>query len=309
MVNGGGFAMPGSFGASDKDNGLFANTKANDKVGIFGSNESPNPPAGGGAGGAGVFGLTASPGGAGVFGANNTPKGVGVQGNGPDAGVSGFSAQAVGVLGSGKTGVAGQTNSDTDAGVNGRNDGKGFGVFGFSQSGHGVEGHSASGIGIVGFAEKGLAGRFIGDVEVTGDIRLTNADCAEEFEVASADEVEPGTVMVLGKGGILEPSQVAYDKRVAGVISGAGDCKPGIVLDKRGAHLNRKPIALLGKVFCKVDANYSPVEIGDLLTTSLTPGHAMKASDQAEAFGAVIGKALQPLATGHGLIPVLVALK
>ena len=121
-----------------------------------------------------------------------------------------------------------------------------------------------------------LAGFFEGDVEVTGDIRLTNADCAEDFDVSGADRVEPGTVMVLGTEGALAESHRAYDKRVAGVISGAGDYKPGIVLDKKQTSGNRQPVALMGKVFCKVDATFGAIEVGDLLTTSTTPGHAMK---------------------------------
>jgi hypothetical protein len=151
--------------------------------------------------------------------------------------------------------------------------------------------------------------RFFGDIEATGDIRLTNADCAEDFDISDAEQIEPGTVMVLGTDGKLEKSQKAYDKRVAGVISGAGDYKPGIVLDKQQAQNGRKPVALLGKVFCKVDARYGGIEIGDLLTTSDTPGHAMKATDLFKVFGTVIGKALRPLNQGQGLIPILIALQ
>jgi hypothetical protein len=103
--------------------------------------------------------------------------------------------------------------------------------------------------------------------------------------------------------------QPGYDKRVAGVVSGAGGYKPAIVLDNHSARGNRSPIALLGKVYCKVDAGPAPVEVGDLLTTSDTPGHAMKAGDPAKAFGSVIGKALRPLSDGQGLIPILVALQ
>jgi hypothetical protein len=154
-----------------------------------------------------------------------------------------------------------------------------------------------------------LAGRFEGDVEVTGDIRLLNADCAEDFDIGVDLSVEPGTVMVLGEEGALFPSLHAYDKRVAGVISGAGDYKPGIVLDKQESGSNRQPVALLGKVFCKVDAQYGAIAVGDLLTTSRTPGHAMKADDPLKAFGSVIGKALRPLAAGQGLIPILIALQ
>src|SRR5215203_2882420 len=70
-----------------------------------------------------------------------------------------------------------------------------------------------------------------GDVEVTGDIRLLNADCAEDFDVAGAEETQPGTVMIIDEGGALKRSHQAYDNRVAGVVSGAGDLKPGIILD------------------------------------------------------------------------------
>jgi hypothetical protein len=143
----------------------------------------------------------------------------------------------------------------------------------------------------------------------SGDIILQNADCAEDFDVAVDEKIEPGTVLVIEQDDRLRQSTEAYDKRVAGVVSGAGDYKPGIVLDKKPTRGKRLPVALMGKVYCKVDAQYSPVETGDLLTTSPTPGHAMKASDPLKAFGAVIGKALRPLQEGTSLIPVLVALQ
>ena len=92
-------------------------------------------------------------------------------------------------------------------------------------------------------------------------------------------------------------------------VSGAGEYKPGIVLDKHRSAHTRQPIALLGKVYCKVDAQYGAIAVGDLLTTSSTPGHAMKAADPAKAFGAVIGKALRAQKEGQGLIPVLIALQ
>jgi len=150
---------------------------------------------------------------------------------------------------------------------------------------------------------------FDGSLTVKGDIVLANADCAEHFDISQTEQVEPGTVMVLGEEGTLEPSQRAYDKRVAGVISGAGDFKPGIVLDKQQSGDSRMPVALLGKVYCKVDAQYARVEVGDLLTTSPTMGHAMKAEDPLKAFGSVIGKALRPLQEGLGLVPILIALQ
>jgi hypothetical protein len=68
-------------------------------------------------------------------------------------------------------------------------------------------------------------------------------------------------------------------------------------------------VAPVGKVYCKVDADPSPITVGDLLTTAAPPGFGLKAADSSRAFGAVIGKALKPLAAGQGLIPILVALR
>jgi hypothetical protein len=143
----------------------------------------------------------------------------------------------------------------------------------------------------------------------TGDIVLANADCAEEFDLA--DEAEPGTVLCFDDVGLLRPSRTPYDPCVAGVVSGAGSYRPGIVLDRRGHDHRRprRPVALLGKVFCKVEAESAPVRPGSLLTTSDMPGHAMAATDRDRAFGCVLGKALRGLASGTGLVPVLVALQ
>jgi hypothetical protein len=148
-----------------------------------------------------------------------------------------------------------------------------------------------------------------GNLNVKGDIYLPGADCAEHFDIAAATEAEPGTVMVINADGLLEPNSQAYDKRVAGVVSGAGKFRPGIILDSQDHDTSRRPIALVGKVYCKVDADYAAVEIGDLLTTSDTIGHARKAADPGKAFGSVIGKALRRLDEGRGLIPILIALQ
>jgi len=113
----------------------------------------------------------------------------------------------------------------------------------------------------------------------------------------------------MSDAGLLVQSEKPYDTRVAGVVSGAGAYRPGLVLDHRETGKQRAPIALMGKVYCLVDATAEPVRIGDLLTTSETAGHAMAITDQSRAFGAVLGKALAPLNSGRGLIPILVALQ
>jgi hypothetical protein len=282
----------------------------------------------------------ASGGGTGVHGQSETGDGVvgvgrrGVFGS-SDAyqGVSGFSKTNAGVAGESNQfhAIYGVSHDPHNAGVIGINDKNGWGVVGRSDQtaisgesthGRGVFGSSQTDVGVHG---KGglLAGLFEGNVKVTGelyvqgnvrlpagsDILLEGADCAEHFDVMGSGVIAPGTVVVLGKNGALEESGQAYDRRVAGVVSGAGKFRPAIVLDKQHDIGNRQPVALIGKVYCKVDADIAPIDVGDMLTTSSTPGHAMKADDPARAFGAVIGKALETMPSGKGLLPILVCLQ
>ena len=144
----------------------------------------------------------------------------------------------------------------------------------------------------------------------SGDIEFLNADFAEDFDIAAEviSTVEPGTVMSLNEAGKLIPCRKNYDSRVVGVIAGAGKYKPGIVMDKNGEP-NRLPVAIMGKVYCKVDARQAAINVGDLITTSERAGYAMKATDRNLAFGAVIGKALQPVKSGTAIIPILVNLQ
>ena len=272
-----------------------------------------------------------------LTGRSNDPSKSGVDGYHCDtgAGVTGTSRGGNGIVGEGKT-----------AGVVGKSE-AGIGVSAASHSYEAIHAESKApkvaavavyntnpqGTGAALFAKKegteGHAGFFDGNVWIVrdlgvsgniamatgsitcgkGDVILSSADCAEDFDISAAEAVEPGTVMVLGEDGALHPSDLAYDSHVAGVISGAGDYKPGIVLDRQQSERTRQPIALLGKVYCKADAQHGPIAAGDLLTTSPTPGHAMKVDDPLRAFGATIGKALRPLKEGQGLIPILIVLR
>jgi hypothetical protein len=193
-------------------------------------------------------------------------------------------------------GVHAQTLSDWAAAVAAINNGRGPGIWAQSVKGS-IAGHFEGNVEVK------------GNVEVTGDVFLTNADCAEDFEISAAEQVDAGTVMALNDMGQLEPGKMPYDKRVAGVVSGAGDLKPALILGRMKGEKDKLPIALMGRVNCRVDADFGPIEVGDLLTTSATIGYAMKASDPARSFGAVIGKALKPLKAGRDLIPILVALQ
>jgi hypothetical protein len=290
--------------SSDESRGLEGwSTKAE---GVHGISETGN----------GVWGVTKS--GSGVVGTSDsgnggwfeTSQGEGVRGTSKNAGHGGV--VAVNTAG----GIAAYGTSDA-----------GVGVWGTSVDNEGVHAETrststaalaaiqtnASSDSAAFFAKHAgnkNAAYFEGNVVVSGDITFLNAaDCAEDFDIGVGAAAAPGTVMTLDDDGTLRECSGSYDKRVAGVVSGAGGYKPGLILDKQSDSPDRRPVALMGKVVCKADAQFGPIAVGDLLTTSTTPGHAMRADDSQRAFGAVLGKALRPLASGQGMIPILVTLQ
>jgi hypothetical protein len=304
-------------------------SKANAVLAINDATAEPVPNSGSPQG-CGILAVTNVPGAAGVFGSNNSAKGTGVQGNGPERGISGFSDAGFG--------AAGQSNRN--AGVLATS-GHGQGLSAFSDNDVAIFGQGATFSGVFNGAlvvNKGpnpkdpavrpsdingsvvinegnlflKTGHIFGgpNTKITCfDVTLAGADCAENFDIAGSVAVDAGSVMVVDEDGMLSPCSLEYDRRVAGVVSGAGAYKPGILLGQEDSTNNRQPIALVGKVYCKATAREHPISVGDLLTTSSTLGHAMKAADPAHAFGAVVGKALQPLSEGVGEIAILIALQ
>ena len=147
------------------------------------------------------------------------------------------------------------------------------------------------------------------EVEV---LKLTGgADVAEPFPISDNEEIPAGALVVIDEHnpGKLKLSTKSYDTRVAGVVSGAGGVNPGMILHQQGMLDDGREVALTGRVYALVDASYGSIKPGDLLTTSPTPGHAMKAADRTRAYGAVIGKAMTALDDGTGLVLVLVNLQ
>jgi hypothetical protein len=136
------------------------------------------------------------------------------------------------------------------------------------------------------------------------------ADLAEGFDVvAEPSMVKAGMVVSIdpANSGKLMVSATANDRRVAGIISGAGDVLPGMIMSQIGTAADGEhPVALTGRVYCWVDG---AVEPGDLLTTSNVPGHAMAVKNYEKARGAIIGKALTAQRGGRGLVLVLVSLQ
>lgn len=146
---------------------------------------------------------------------------------------------------------------------------------------------------------------FVKVLTITG-----GADIAEPFEMSETD-LPPGAVVVIDElnPGKLRLSTEPFDRRVAGVISGAGGVRPGLSLQQNGVMEGNQHVALTGRVYVQADTRNGPILPGDLLTTSHEAGHAMKVTDPARAQGAVLGKAMTGLAEGRGLVLVLVTLQ
>jgi len=271
---------------------------AENGVGVFGASKTSTGTSGWSDSGVGVHGVSAA--GDGVFGASTTGRGV--VGTATTAtGVEGVSVSGTGVHARSEKGEAihAETTSDSLAAI---------AAFNLNPA------STASALYAKKVGNEGDAAFFDGSVHITGvctvddDIKLKGADLAEQFGMVGGVQVDPGCVVVLAGHDQVRLSSEPYDRRVAGVVSGAGAYRPALVLDSRN-DLGRQPLALSGKVWCFVEADSAPVAVGDLLTTSPVPGHAMRVNDSSRAFGAVVGKSLVDLPSGRALIPILVALQ
>lgn len=148
-----------------------------------------------------------------------------------------------------------------------------------------------------------------GSINVNGNINAKFQDVAEW--VPAAAPMKPGTVVVLNRAHTNEviASTRSYDTAVAGVVS----AQPGLVLGE--ASPSKEKIATTGRVRVRVDATKHRIDIGDLLVTSDKSGTAMYSEPmeingrQFHQPGTVIGKALEPLASGEGEILVLLSLQ
>jgi hypothetical protein len=150
----------------------------------------------------------------------------------------------------------------------------------------------------------------------TCKLRITGGcDLAEHVNVIAPNpkaefQVQAGMIVSIDPIGNrkFKLSDEAYDRRRIGIISGGNGVKPGLILEDENnpAVAGDQPIALSGQVWCHADASFGAIKPGDLLTTSSTPGHAMKVSDFDKARFAVLGQALTGLKEGRGWVQVLV---
>lgn len=159
-----------------------------------------------------------------------------------------------------------------------------------------------------------------GYIKSSGTVRAPNVDFAEWIKV-SDQTISAGDVLVIDPAMIesLKKSNEPFSTLVAGIVS----TKPAFVggyyikeknqtIDLSNEEMEKngyKMLSLAGRVPCNVSTENGPIEIGDLLTTSSTPGYAMKVTDKMKAMGAIVGKALEPLKEGKGKIIVLITLQ
>ena len=315
----------------------MTNTSQDYPIGVYGITSAASGPA------IGVAGNNTSPSGFAVYG-YSSPKGTGVRGDAPQgAGVWGSSLDWIGTYGYSENSIGVMGESPNSSGVHGKStNGRGVsgesvdehGVFGSSTNGAGVAGISAtyngvrgvtasstnsavsaentgSGPGIFATSKSGPAAVFNG-LTRTSVLQITGgSDLAERFETSDGAAVEPGTVMSIDPAnpGHLTVSSKSYDRKVAGVVSGAGDVATGLVLHQEGVLEGDTVVAIAGRVYVKADATSGPIVPGDLLTTADRPGYAMVATDDDRSHGAVIGKAMTGLESGTGLVLVLINLQ
>lgn len=132
--------------------------------------------------------------------------------------------------------------------------------------------------------------------------------CDIKEDLNSIEDLEPGDIVVIDEknpGNIRRTNQ-EYDKKVAGIISGANGINSGLSLSQNDVLEGKYPLAMLGRVYVKVTGK---IEIGDMLTTSSKPGFAMAVKDYSTAHGCVIGKAMTANEKEEGLVLVLVNLQ
>jgi Ca2+-binding EF-hand superfamily protein len=150
-----------------------------------------------------------------------------------------------------------------------------------------------------------------GSASIEGAVYISGgSDLAEGFHINESEKVTPGTVVSIDPNDIgkLKISNEAYDRKVAGVVSGANGIDPGIIMTQTGTLADGEyPIALTGRVWVKCSGENGDVEVGDLLTTGNKPGHAMKA-DKKDLSGAILGKAMSSC-TSDNMVLTLISLQ
>jgi hypothetical protein len=147
-----------------------------------------------------------------------------------------------------------------------------------------------------------FAHAYIRGLTRTGVLEITGGDVAEARHSTTGEQLPKGSVVVFdaNEKGKVRLTNKPYDRKVAGVISGAGKYYAGVTLLQEELQKGAMPVAQIGTVEV---LTIGPVEVGDLLTTSEVEGYAKVANDAIRGIGCVIGKATTTLKEGErGLV-------
>jgi hypothetical protein len=314
----GGIACPGSYavggcgGASSE--GVLGDSSSRGVIGTLGGTSCAGTYAVGACGSTFGDGLDAnSTNNVGVFA--TSPNGIGVRG---DSGARGV----VGTLNGGSC-----PGSYGVGGCGGVNDG----VFALSAN-NGVDAISSHAFGgntaaAVLANNTGGGDIFIGEANSTkvaridstgkgffdGGTQNSGADYAESIHAVNRSKLHPGDVLAIapGHGYAVSRSTRPYSTLVVGVYS----TKPAVLaVGSHGADASlagQVPVAMMGVVPTRVTAAGGAIRPGDLLTTSRVPGYAMRARSALVhgiaiyPQGTIVGKALESLSHGQGVIEVM----
>ena len=135
-------------------------------------------------------------------------------------------------------------------------------------------------------------------------IGVQQSGCAEVFQTGKS--LIPGTVVCLAAGGKrkVQACRTVGDPRLLGVVVESAGLLSGDASGPKAVC-----VALFGTADCCVEADSGPVEVGDLLTPSNVTGHARRVDPADVQPGALLGKALAPLKSGRGVIPIVVMVR
>jgi hypothetical protein len=210
------------------------------------------------------------------------------------------------------SGVYGKAIHDHANGVTGWNDGGGVGVYAYSEQGKAlfIRGRSDNLIEAWSIEPNDQRFRVTKDGAAYADGGWKGAaDFAELISVeGSVADYTPGDVLVISDA--TDRSVALSAQPFSTAVIGVYSENPGFVGSAHPmeeALPDEVTVAMLGIVSCKVTAENGPIRRGDLLVTSSTPGHAMRAENPPS--GAVLGKALEPWNSGAGVIQIAVTLQ
>lgn len=237
---------------------------------------------------------------------------VGVAGIGQNRGVYGASESGSGIYGTSK---------------------KNYGGYFYSEEHRGIYSSSPSGLYAGYFTNRGGASQ--AGVYINGTLTVAGSKSGYVVDVSlndGRDLLEAGDVVavvgvsdaVLGQIPVMRVVKATADNATA--VVGVVDQR--FIIDQQEKDSLPKPDAAAPKIDAnsaiqqgeylsvvtlgaykeiKVDAGYGAIQPGDLLTPSPNPGYAMRASDPTP--GTIVGKALENLEIGQGLIAVYITMQ